>query len=383
MTGTNTDQTALPAEVELTEAKARFATWIKSVREQAGLSLDAVAYETKINKTHLVSLESGDLDALPGKVFGRGFVKCVTRLLKTDGAEGLKLYDACWDSVIITQPNDVEEDSSEVHKTKSVRARIAEPINTASPVTQRLFGGGFSAVGEKPRLPSATAKLGQSGVSFNVPSRILRSFISPYTRLWLLVGVMSLFVALVFGRWAASHWHKERLRERSTAELSAPELKVSDETHTGSITRGESQLSSQTNAPVEVPGIKSESIGNAAIPILTKNVGANKTQVLAKNEDAALYMPSETVAAFEQVLEINVLNPVEIRLTLDGKTQDNTWFKPDTYRFTFNKLAELYILDASEVDVVYNGRSLGVLGSKGRKRRIFLQAKAAESDFPQ
>ena len=107
-----------------------------------------------------------------------------------------------------------------------------------------------------------------------------------------------------------------------------------------------------------------------------------KTKDLAKNEDETLYLPSDASAAFEQVIEINVLNAVEMRLTLDGKKQEDTWFKPDTYRFTFNNLAELYLLDASEVDVIYNGRSLGVLGSKGRKRRIYFQAKAAESDFP-
>jgi hypothetical protein len=99
-------------------------------------------------------------------------------------------------------------------------------------------------------------------------------------------------------------------------------------------------------------------------------------------EDNPLYLPSDSAGTFEQVLELKVSGDVELRLTLDGKKMSETTFTPDSYRFTFNERAELFILDASQVDVIYNGRSLGVLGNKGRKRRIFFQAKASSSDFP-
>jgi cytoskeletal protein RodZ len=391
MTDTNVNEPQTSTAEGLDEAKLRFGEWLRGVREQAGLSIDSVAYETKIGKNYLLSLESGDLDALPGKVFGRGFVKCITRLLKTDGAEGLRLYDACWDSNIISMGQDGDDTAVEVHKTRSVMARIAEPVNTSSPVTKRLMGGGFSPAGEKPRLPSLSGA-SSGALNFQLPTSVVRGVLSPYVRMWALVGILTVFVGLVFGRWAASHWHKSRLAGATVGEATLPvatsasgrQMAPQESTEDADVATGTQAVAPVLNK-VSKSAVGSTSLGQLeqlalANPASTSKVSAKS---LAKNEDAPLYMPSDSVGAFEQVLEMKVANPVEIRLTIDGKKIENTWYKSDSYRFTFNSSAELYLLDASEVDVVYNGTSLGVLGAKGRKRRIYFQAKASSSDFPQ
>ena len=108
---------------------------------------------------------------------------------------------------------------------------------------------------------------------------------------------------------------------------------------------------------------------------------ANSNTILSQ-EDNPLYFESSPGAAFEQVLDVTVLEGVEIRIILDGKKQEKVAFAPDAYKFTFNTAAEVYISDASRVTVSYNGKSAGVLGSKGRKRRLLFQAKAASADFP-
>lgn len=390
MSDTNVNEPQATASEGLDDAKVRFGSWLRAVREEAGLSIDSVAYETKIGKNYLLSLESGDLDALPGKVFGRGFVKCITRLLKTDGAEGLRLYDACWGSNIISMGQDGDETAVEVHKTRSVMARIAEPVNTSSPVTKRLMGGGFSPIGEKPRLPSLSGAT-PGPLNFQLPTSVVRGVLSPYVRMWALVGVLTIFVGLVFGRWAASHWHKSRLAGTAVEETlpvatssGSHQLAPQEQTDHAEVPTAADVVAPLANK-VAKSTVASTSLGQLEQLALANPASTPKvvTKSLAKNEDAPLYMPSDSVGAFEQVLEMKVANPVEIRLTIDGKKIESTWYKSDSYRFTFNSSAELYLLDASEVDVVYNGKSLGVLGNKGRKRRIHFQAKASASDFPQ
>lgn len=352
----------------LDDAKLKFGSWLRGVREGAGLSLDAVAHQTKINKNYLLSLESGDLSALPGKVFGRGFVKSITRLLKTDGEEGLRLYDACWGSAIIAAvPDSPASNLTDLHNTKSVKARISEPINTSSVVTRRLMGGGFAPAGEKPRLPSMprSADFWRPSDSMRL---VFRSFMSPYLRLWVLGLAVTLFAGLVFGRWAASHWHQQRLSSNRNHAASLSTTVTSTPAQAGQNVASNDLSNSNMGAVSSIDGLATVT----TLPVKT----------LAKNEDNPLYLPSASGVAFEQVLELRVINPVEIRLTIDGKKQENTWFKSDSYRFTFSNLAELYLLDASEVEVTYNGQPLGVLGNKGRKRRIYFQAKAASSDFP-
>ena len=78
------------------KARAQFGAWMRQARENTGVSIEAISQETRINKGYILSLEAGELDALPGKVFGRGFIKNITKLLKSDSGECLRLYDACW-----------------------------------------------------------------------------------------------------------------------------------------------------------------------------------------------------------------------------------------------------------------------------------------------
>jgi len=120
----------------------------------------------------------------------------------------------------------------------------------------------------------------------------------------------------------------------------------------------------------------------AAAESIQKSVETSVKASLDAAEDNPLYAPSASGAAFEQVLELNVAEDVEVRMILDGKKVDKTWFEAKSHRVTFNDRAEIYILDASKLDMIFNGKSLGTLGSPGRKRRIFLQAKASADDFP-
>jgi len=389
MSDTNLNSESMTLVSAESEARLRLGEWLRNAREVAGLSIDSISHETKISKNYILSLESGEIEALPGKVFGRGFVKCITRLLKTDGVEGLRLYDACWgQSAQLLEDSNEEQGVVEVHKTKSVMARIAEPVNTTSTVTQRLIGGGFSPAGEKPRVPRVSQS--KSYVqNIRIPAWMVRGVVSPHVRMWVLAVIATLFVGLVFGRWAANHWHKTRLGVHSAmvpASVS-PVVKNSASQPTGSLSDANKLIAglnpAKTDPKAAEAAVDDVTQVKAISDLTSAKTGASESTKTLSGEDNPLYLPSDSAGTFEQVLELKVSGDVELRLTLDGKKISETSFTPDSYRFTFNERAEMYILDASQVDVIYNGRSLGVLGSKGRKRRIFFQAKASLGDFPQ
>jgi len=58
---------------------------LKATREEKNLSLDEVARATKIRKEFLLAIEEDRLDALPGSVFARGFVRTYADFLGVDG----------------------------------------------------------------------------------------------------------------------------------------------------------------------------------------------------------------------------------------------------------------------------------------------------------
>jgi cytoskeleton protein RodZ len=66
--------------------------FFRHAREQQGLSLDQIASQTRIQQRHLQALEEEDYEALPAKVFTKGFVRSYARTLGLDEDEALQLF---------------------------------------------------------------------------------------------------------------------------------------------------------------------------------------------------------------------------------------------------------------------------------------------------
>ncbi len=58
--------------------------YLKSVREQKGISLGEVADITKITIRYLEAIENGQFNLLPGRIFARGFVKSYAKCIGLD-----------------------------------------------------------------------------------------------------------------------------------------------------------------------------------------------------------------------------------------------------------------------------------------------------------
>lgn len=53
----------------------------KEAREKAGYTVEEVAGKLNIRKQYIVSLEEGNLDAIPGKVYAEGYTKLYSEFL--------------------------------------------------------------------------------------------------------------------------------------------------------------------------------------------------------------------------------------------------------------------------------------------------------------
>ena len=54
---------------------------LRRERDRQGLSLDEVMHRTKLSRRSLEALEHGDMEALPHKVYARGFAKTYAKPL--------------------------------------------------------------------------------------------------------------------------------------------------------------------------------------------------------------------------------------------------------------------------------------------------------------
>lgn len=57
---------------------------LKRLREKRGLSLDELVEQTKIRKAHIQAIEEQDLERLPARVYLRGYLTQIARVLKVD-----------------------------------------------------------------------------------------------------------------------------------------------------------------------------------------------------------------------------------------------------------------------------------------------------------
>ncbi len=67
-------------------------SWLKSVREERGLPLEAISEATKINLLFLAALEQDRFDRLPGGMFPRAMVRVYARALGASEQTALEIY---------------------------------------------------------------------------------------------------------------------------------------------------------------------------------------------------------------------------------------------------------------------------------------------------
>jgi cytoskeleton protein RodZ len=106
---------------EVVSPQARLGADLRSARMRRGLSLADVAHDLRIRQVHLVALEDGRFDGLPGRTYVVGFLRSYGRYLGLDAEE------------LVTR---FREESG--HLSAPAELNFPEPLNPASLPTGRL-----------------------------------------------------------------------------------------------------------------------------------------------------------------------------------------------------------------------------------------------------
>ncbi|MBI2601989.1 MAG: helix-turn-helix domain-containing protein [Deltaproteobacteria bacterium] len=95
-------------------------------------------------------------------------------------------------------------------------------------------------------------------------------------------------------------------------------------------------------------------------------VEETKSETSAKNEQQAVENPEDSMS----VLVMNVHKDVKVKHRVAPQDFEFSVFKPGTYKFKFEDRADFHIFDAQAVDIVLNGKKLGILGKEGEERKV-------------
>jgi hypothetical protein len=363
----------------------KFAEAFKTARQSSGASIESIAYETKISKQFVMSLEAGDLQSLPGRVFGRGFVKSIQRFLRTQNQDLLSLYEACWqeDSIantvesVVKVARGTEAPSPGAAATKMQKTSVKKDPAEVAAHWKKLNTG-------LANLSSAGSKALELKQFLRVPDSVKRAAVSPQVRLMMLATVAGVMAIGVLMQWITTRGHQSKMHPAPRSVTAGVSQKSTAESH-GTVSNEEMINDVVADNPVVLPRAASEKTVTIPTTVAkdTPALTANVSEPVTSFHDESPLAVAGGQVAFEQTIALKVTEPVQVKLTLDGKRVVNgDEMAPGEYSYTFRSKAEMNISDASAVDVVYNQKSLGSLGSKGRRRKIAFQAQPKETDFP-
>ena len=118
---------------EIEDPRAIFGTLIKSVREQAGITIAQAALSTKISQPFVEALEQGEFEKLPGIVFGKGFIRSLCQVYDEPPQKYLDAYDLSTSKLGLYQNNIVSNKDG-----SAGNVRLRGEIRDSSQIIEKL-----------------------------------------------------------------------------------------------------------------------------------------------------------------------------------------------------------------------------------------------------
>lgn len=300
---------------------------ISEKRISKGLSIAQVEARTKISHSFISDIELGNFERLPGKLFGRGFVKNICKYLDIDTEAILEKYEKSW----VYTPEVVKE------RTKS------------SPFSFFLRERGN-------KLAFSPSIFGN--FSFN---RLALILLVPISIVLLVFFIRYLTQERSSDLGVSINNASERVEPAPAAGAPAPSPVVEN--------------TAQVQAPIMLlPAVKDEAKDLGVVKL-------NPTKPIIETKKLELEVPKKAEAENSMIPDnkslviLTVKEDVKIKLRVLPDEYAMTTFTPGVYRFAFEDRMDIHVFDPSAVELSFNGKNLGVLGKKGEERKLTFSAK--------
>lgn len=372
---------------------------LKEAREQKSKTYKQIAAKIRIKESYLEAIELGNWDVLPAGINGRGFVRLYARELDVplpefdDFSQGKTQYQILADDY----EKAIEVKHKKEKKRGSKKAKVEE--SSESKLIIDDVDSKISLVGKDQDKSELIEELnvGMNGVSGKEDQGERKKSALKGKMTFKRIGLIALAAGLAYGIFSfLSEDHSvhmlsqsyenfkskfSSLFEKKEAIVAEPEQAIapaSESLNQGVVkseppqqpqqeqqTAQEQQITQQQQeqaAPQEQPVQQEQQVQ-------TPQDSAQEPQQPHENEPSA---PTQV----EGIAKVDVLSPVEMKISADGKDVFSGIHNPGAVELSFTQKAEIVIADGSKVKLSYGGWDLGVLGTSGRKRKIILNAQS-------
>jgi len=311
-----------------------FGDKLKREREMRAITLEEIAEATKIGTRSLRALEEEHFDQLPGGIFNKGFVRAYAKFLGIDEEQAVADY--------------VSAATSDVgNSTTTQLAALADQVEQHRAAKEAMDGSS-----------------GNTGAMLAV-----------------IVGVV-LLCGLGFGGYKA--WKYKQQQDMNSAAANRVKQTPSP------VTLNAQPAPDTASTDVNTPSTDGTTIPNSAAPAGATNpsnpIAATSTSappttnpvpakdVAAKDATKAATSTSTTTAApeFPIVVTLKAVKPSWVSATSDGKSVYQQTMSPNDQQLTLHGKEKILLVlgNAAGIEVNFNGKNLGPLGSDGQTRRL-------------
>jgi len=327
---------------------------LKKAREKKGLSINEIALSLKISSKILKSIEEGDTNQLPAKTFLRGFVQSYANYLRVDVNEVLRIFQeemgSTKPSPLIQMPE--QDETLESFEKKSTDGQTPRAASAANERT-------FTALASKNNNTRT--------ISFTVIGVVL-------------VGL------IIFTKKMIDKYQKEGAVSEvevtdplATTSETSPDAAPSDEAAAALIQASPSPTTGAMSVPLSTPTpTMSATPSPQASPSLTPKPTATPTPTPSPSPTPSVspspspsVSPSPSPANKPVEVIIEALDNVEIEyITKDGKSEKISLAAEQVHTFKSKAGLRLNISNGGAVNVIVNGKDLGIPGNLGKPVKL-------------
>lgn len=335
------DQERVTEVLTLEEKRKNFGAKLKALRVGLDQSERDIIHLTRISPPFIDALEDGNFDALPGEVFGRGFIKNICKVLETDPEQLLQEYNACWEQKI--------------------------PKGRSTRYSRKLLTHKYrSEYRNRSSLP-------------------LTNYFSHRGLILWIVGPTILLVGgiLVFVFFPTDSSEQGSVQYGNKTESSMTAVKDPEEHQTQKSRTSNHSMTPETSSQGHQKPIEDEYLSDDPVSGHDDEPGSESFQDGQASErsgenpviETQSSTPSESLNLVNESGEtgrilIKVLSDVSIKLNLDGALKEMKQWKKGSYSLSFQDSAELTVEQPEQVQIFFNGKSLGPAEGGLRDRHL-------------
>ena len=351
---------------------------LKKARIEQGLSLNEVSMATKINARVLQAMEENTSNKLPAKPFLRGFVKTYAEFLKLNPDDVLKLFEEDLNPTPVppkptteaTQTQDKPREKETEKKPKSTKPKKPGPAKTASL--------------KLPFLKEATIT----------------------KQIFLVIFVIFLIFMIIFVKDVVEKYQSEKQKALTTPvqeqlepiepiepseplaskEINKqPESKVQTEETTqapqpkpeqAKKPEPEPQKMDETSTEKQPTAVeqqieeKPEEVKSTEQKPTTSEEEDEKVKTTEENKSETEKPAKKPTASLNHEVILEAMDMVNINVVIDEKDEQSFQLQPGKVHVLKGNKLKINFSDAGSVNVIHNGRYLGVPGDLGQSKTV-------------